>query len=145
MTQHRVAKPLALAALAILVLAQHQLARADNPSHPAPQAPKAASGASQSKTDPLAANSDFAGLTLSDEQKAQVAKIHEESNSHRELVAKDTKMGPEQKDAMISGYTRLEYGQIFRVLTPEQQRQVRQKIAARKAAEQAKQKKRPPQ
>ena len=38
---------------------------------------------------------------------------------------------------MLLGYTRMEYGEMFKVLTPEQQKQVRQKIHARRAADQA--------
>jgi hypothetical protein len=35
---------------------------------------------------------------------------------------------------MLTGYTHLEYGAIFKVLTPEQQRQVREKVHAHQAA-----------
>jgi len=42
---------------------------------------------------------------------------------------------------MLEGYRRLERGQVFKLLTPEQQREVRKKISARRAAEQEKKKK----
>ena len=38
---------------------------------------------------------------------------------------------------MLLGYTRMEYGMIYNVLSPSQKRQVSQRIRARKAADQA--------
>jgi len=49
----------------------------------------------------------------------------------------------DQKDAMLQGYRRLERSQVFKLLTPEQQREVRKRISARRAAEQEKKKKKP--
>jgi Spy/CpxP family protein refolding chaperone len=45
---------------------------------------------------------------------------------------------------MILGYSHLENGEIFKVLTPEQRRQVRQRLQARGATDPAAQKKQPP-
>ena len=64
--------------------------------------------------------------------------------SRKETVAKDQKLTGDQKDAMLLGYTRMEYGMIYRVLSPEQKREVSQRIRARKAADQAAQKMQPP-
>ena len=58
-----------------------------------------------------------------------------------DLVVKDEKLSPDQKEAMLQGYRRLERGQVFKLLTPEQQREVRKRISARRAAEQEKKKK----
>jgi len=80
---------------------------------------------------------DFAGLDLSDEQKSEIEKIRQDTESRRGVVAKDSNLNSDQKNAMIQGYARLEYSQIFRVLTPIQQRVVRQRIMARRAADQA--------
>jgi Spy/CpxP family protein refolding chaperone len=87
----------------------------------------------------------FQELDYTPEQKAQIDKIHRDAETRRAAVAKDEELDQDQKDAMLAGYTHLEYGSIFKVLTPEQQRQVREKVRARKAAEQAAQKKQPPQ
>jgi Spy/CpxP family protein refolding chaperone len=86
----------------------------------------------------------FQGLEYTPEQKAQIDKIHQDAETKRAAVAKDDKLNQDQKDAMLVGYTHLEYSSIFKVLTPEQQRQVREKIRARKAANQAAQKKQAP-
>jgi len=44
---------------------------------------------------------------------------------------------------MLEGYQRLEIGELFKVLTPEQQTEVRKKAQARRAEQQKKQN-RPP-
>jgi Spy/CpxP family protein refolding chaperone len=78
----------------------------------------------------------LAGLTLTDNQKAKINQIREDTKSHLAAVAKDQKLGPEVKDAMIGGYQRIENSQIFGVLTPEQQQQVRKRISTLRAAAQ---------
>jgi Spy/CpxP family protein refolding chaperone len=86
---------------------------------------------------------DFAGLTLTDDQKAKIEQIHQVTRSHMDIVARDPKSDSEQKQAMLEGMARIERGQIFQVLTPEQQSEVRKKVAARHAAEQQGKKKQP--
>jgi len=76
----------------------------------------------------------LAGLTLTDDQKAKIEQIREDTRSHLAAVARDEKLGPEVKDAMLGGYQRIENSQIFEVLTPEQQQQVRRRIATLRAA-----------
>jgi Spy/CpxP family protein refolding chaperone len=78
---------------------------------------------------------DFEGLTYSDEQKAQIRKVHEQSVSRLTLVSRDPKLNDDQKGAMLQGYMRMEYTEIFKLLTPEQQAEVRKKIAARREQE----------
>jgi Spy/CpxP family protein refolding chaperone len=74
------------------------------------------------------------GLTLTDDQKAKIAQIREETKSHLAAVANDKKLSPEAADAMRRGYQRFENGKILQVLTLEQQQQVRKRIAAWRAA-----------
>jgi Spy/CpxP family protein refolding chaperone len=73
------------------------------------------------------------GLTLADDQKAKIEQIREETKSHRAAVANDKKLSPEAADAMLRGYQRFEYVKILEVLTPEQQQEVRKRIAAWRA------------
>jgi len=87
---------------------------------------------------------DFAGLTLTDEQKAKIDKIHEDMKVRVDAVKKDEKLSPEQRDAFLTGYERMERGQVFAALTPEQQKEVRAKIRARHTAEQEEKKKQQP-
>ncbi len=82
----------------------------------------------------------FAGLTYTDVQKEVISKIRQDITSRRAAVLKDDKLTQEQKDAMLTGYTRIEYGLIFKELTAEQKKQVSTRMHARRAADQAAQK-----
>jgi Spy/CpxP family protein refolding chaperone len=70
------------------------------------------------------------GLTLADDQKAKIARIRGDTNARLAALDNDRKLSPEAADAMRVGYGRLENSRILEVLTPEQQREVRQRIAA---------------
>ena len=74
------------------------------------------------------------GLTLTDDQTAKIDQIREETKSRLAAVANDKKLSPEASDAMLRGYQRIEDGKILEVLTPEQQQEVRKRIAAWRAA-----------
>ena len=78
----------------------------------------------------------FAGLDYSEEQKASIAKVHQNMGAKKALVAKDGTLDGDQKDAVTQGYTRLEYGEIFKLLTPVQQKLVRKRIIDARAANQ---------
>jgi Spy/CpxP family protein refolding chaperone len=91
---------------------------------PAPMEP-----ASAPRARPAAPPDLLDGLTLADDQKAKIGQIREETKSHLAAVANDRTLSPEAADAMRRGYARLENGKILEVLTPEQQRQVRKRIA----------------
>jgi len=67
---------------------------------------------------------DFAGLKYTDEQKAQVDEIHRRMTARKEGVAKSTDLKSDQKDAMIAGLGRMERGEIVKLLTPEQKKEV---------------------
>jgi len=77
----------------------------------------------------------FAGLTLTDDQKAKIEKIRENEKSREEAVAKDTKLSPDVKEAMLDGYRRIENKEMFEVLTPEQQQEVRKRISEWRASQ----------
>jgi Spy/CpxP family protein refolding chaperone len=141
MNRNRLATSLAIAA-AVICLIPAAAALADSAPHAALQTPKPAPSDARAKADSIA--DDFAGLTYSDEQKIQIAKIRQDSESKMSLVASSKDLNGDQKDAMILGYTRMEYGQIYKVLTPEQQKQVRKRVQDRKLADQAAQRKQNP-
>ena len=82
---------------------------------------------------------DFAGLKLTDEQKAKINQIHRDFQARADVVVKDEKLNPDQKAAMLEGYQRMERGQAYKVLTPEQQIEVRKKALARRAEAQKEQ------
>jgi hypothetical protein len=140
MIRNRFVNSMALAAGVITLSAMPAAVRPDSASRSALQTPKTASPASQSQAR-SSLNDDFAGLDLTDEQRAEIAKIHQDIESHKAAVAKDQKLSTDQKDAMLLGYTRMEYGMIFKQLTPQQQKVVRKRMKDRRDADQATQKK----
>ena len=104
------------------------------PSQPgaAPPAPTTSASAPRGKS---AAPPDLlAGLTLSEDQKAKIGQIRAETKSRLAAVANDKKLSPEAANAMLRGYQRMENGKILEVLTPEQQQEVRKRVAAWRAA-----------
>lgn len=134
MNKNRFAKMIAVAVGFSLLIAARGMASADSTRSAAVRTPNADSQGSQPRRN-TSPQDDFAGLNYTDEQKAQIEKIHQDLLLRQGVIVKDDKLSPEQKDAMLVGYARMEYGQIFKVLTPEQQKQVRQKILARREAD----------
>jgi Spy/CpxP family protein refolding chaperone len=141
MNKNRFAKMLTIATGSIFLFAASAPARAAGAPYGAMQAPiQASPGPLQSGSIPADL---FDGLNYTDEQKTEIAKIRQDMEVRKTAVAKDDKLTQDQKDAMLLGYSRIENSSIFKVLTPEQRRQVHQKLA-RRAAEQSGQKKQPP-
>jgi Spy/CpxP family protein refolding chaperone len=87
---------------------------------------------------------DFAGLKFTDEQKAKIDEIHRRIATRKDVVVKSEKLDADQKEAMIAGLGRMERSEIAKLLTPEQQRKVLQKVRAGQALAQEK-KQSPPQ
>ena len=76
----------------------------------------------------------FEGLTYTDEQKAKIDEIHKQTKARLDTVVRDDKLSPEQRDAMVQGYRRIEAGEIFELLTPGQQKEVQERAKAHRAA-----------
>jgi Spy/CpxP family protein refolding chaperone len=138
MKKDRHTKRLAAGLLFLCVMPGRTRAQSSTPS-PMPAPPNAAR-ASRPKRVPTKAD-DFAGLNLTDDQKAKIDQVHRNMKTRRDAVVKDEKLTADQRDAMLEGYERMERGQVFELLTAEQRKEVREKIRARHAAEQAAQKK----
>jgi hypothetical protein len=143
MTKNRFAKSMTIAAGFIFLVAAPRLACAQGAPPSVERTPQAASPGAQPNKESFPQN-DFAGMSYSDDQKTEIDKIHREAESNKQTVAKDDKLTADQKDAMLLGYTRMEYGRVYKVLSPDQQRQVRQRVLARRASDQAALKKQPP-
>jgi len=103
-----------------------------------PATSQPASPAAPAKTDARPIG-DFAGLTLTDDQKAKIAQIRQNAKLRREAVINDDRLSQSRKVAMLEGLQRIETSEIFKVLTPEQQTEVRKRMMARRAAEQQEQ------
>jgi hypothetical protein len=143
MSKNRFARQVTVVAGFIFLCAVPGIVRADNTQQGTAQAPKVVSPGAQQKSAALPPD-DFAGLNYTDEQKSELDKIHRDTESHKEAVVKDEKLTTDQKNAMLLGYTRMEYGMRFKALSPEQKRQVCKRMLDRRAADQSAQKKRPP-
>jgi len=141
MNQKRFAKRVAVVAGFFLLCAGPGLTRAQSSRPYAAQTPPMAAPAARPKKDAAPATDYFAGLTFTDDQKAKIDEIHRNTKLRMAGVDKDEKLDPEQKGAMIEGYRRMENGQIFKLLTPEQKDVVRKKIHAQQLAEREEKKK----
>jgi len=141
MNKNRFSARVTVAAGFLLLCAAPGLTRAQS-SPPRTAQTHKAPPAARPKSD-VQPTDDFAGLKYTDDQKEKIDQIHQDMKSRMDLVVKDEKLSPDQKDAMLQGYRRLERSQVFKLLTPEQQREVRKRISARRAAEQEKKKKKP--
>ena len=94
-----------------------------------------ATGMKSASARPSTSPPDFlAGLTLTSDQQARIDQIREDTKSRLAVVTSDKKMSPEVTDAMLQGFLRIENSKIFEVLTPEQQREVRRRVADWRAA-----------
>lgn len=140
MNMNRFAKAVAVAAGFVFLCAAPGLTRAQSALPVAARTPNAAPSGTQPSGKALPPN-DFAGLNYTDDQKVELDKIHREMESRKEAVEKDQQLTSDQKNAMLLGYTRMEYSQSYTVLSPEQRRQVNRRVLARKASDQAAQKK----
>ena len=136
MKKNRLAKPLAVAAVFMSLCAAPGLTRAETGRTGPAQTDKTASLGAKTRRGSLPAD-DFAGLSYTEEQKAEIDGIQRDIKLREDAVVKDAQLNADQRGAMLQGYTRLERTQIYKVLTPEQRRQVQQRIRARRVADQA--------
>jgi Spy/CpxP family protein refolding chaperone len=144
MNQNRFAKRVVVLAGFVFLCVGPGLAGAQSSRPYTAQTPPKTSPAARPKRDTPPTDY-FAGLTFTDDQKAKIDEIHRNTKSRMDTVDKDKQLDAEQKGAMRDGYRRLENGQIYRLLTPEQRTAVRGKIRAQKlAAQQENEKKQSP-
>lgn len=145
MDENRIAKRVAFAVAFLFLGATPGLTRQQTgPSSSPPQraapapvetAPHAATPGVRPRRQ-AAPEDDFAGLTYTDEQKAKIDKIRETAKMRADAIRRDEKLNSEQKQAMLDGYRRMEIKEMFGVLTPEQQAEVRKKALERRNEEQ---------
>ena len=131
MKKKPIAKFVAVAAQCMILITAPGLSRGQST---APQMVQP-SGTPGAQADPYAAA--FAGLTYTARQKEAISKIQQDIASRKAAVEKSDQLTQDQKDAMLTGYTHMEYGSIYKELTPEQQKLVSSRLQARRAAERA--------
>lgn len=76
----------------------------------------------------------FADLNLTDDQKAQIKKIHEDAKAKADAVKADTALTDADKKAKFRAIRKSAMADSKKVLTAEQQAQLEQKMKERRAA-----------
>ena len=78
----------------------------------------------------------LADLNLTDNQKAQIQQIREGARSQAEAVKNDSSLSAEQKETKIHEIRRDSHEQVKKVLTPEQSKQMHEKMRERRESKQ---------
>jgi len=142
MNKSRFAKRMAAGAGLFFLCAVQAVTRAQSPPHAPVQAPGKTSIPFRPKKG-AGPTDDLAGLNFTADQKAQINEIHKDVKSRMDTVVRDKNLSQQQKRAFLEGYRREENRRIFKVLTPEQQKEASKRIRARHAAEQDKKRQQP--
>jgi len=144
MNKNRFAKRLAVAAGFFFLCAALGLTRAQS-SPPGPAQTRRRPTPVGRPTNDAGPTDDFAGLKYTNDQQAKIDEIHQNMKSRMDGVVKDERLNADQKAAMLEGLQRMERGDVYKVLTTDQQATVRKDLLAQRAAEQGrKQKQLPP-
>jgi Spy/CpxP family protein refolding chaperone len=77
---------------------------------------------------------EMANLNLTDDQKTQIKKIHEDAKTQMEAARNDSTLTADQKKAKMQEIHKSTHEQVMQVLTPEQRQQMKSDEMARKAA-----------
>jgi periplasmic protein CpxP/Spy len=76
----------------------------------------------------------FAGLNLTDDQKAQIKKVREEAKAKSDAIMADSSLSEADKKAQVRAIRMDARKQTREVLTPEQRKQLKAKMQERRAA-----------
>lgn len=85
---------------------------------------------------PISIDDLLTGITLSNDQKPRIEQVRKNMRARMDLVVRDPNENADQKQAMLQGLQRLELREVYLLLTPDQRTEVRNKVAAQRAAEQ---------
>jgi Spy/CpxP family protein refolding chaperone len=85
------------------------------------------------------------GLNLTDDQKAEMKKIHQSTKSQVDALKQDGSLTADQKEAKIHQLRHSARMQMVKLLTPEQREQMRANVHASRASRRERQKQEPPQ
>jgi len=102
-------------------------------------APPAATQPSQKSAERTHGEDRFAGLNLTEDQKAQIKKIHEDAKAKADAVKANTSLSDADKQAKVKDIHRAAKKEVGGVLTPEQREQLRAKMRERRAERSQKQ------
>jgi Spy/CpxP family protein refolding chaperone len=85
------------------------------------------------------------GLNLTDDQKAQMKKIHESTKAQSDAVKQDGSLTADQKAAKIHELRQGAREQMVKLLTPDQRQQMKANVRALRASRKEQQQQQPPQ
>jgi len=144
MISKNLTKQLALAAGFLALTFAPGITRAQSGSSqpPAPDQGQAAPAAPAQQ--PTGRHGVMAGLNLTDDQKAQIKKIHEDTRAQVDAVSKDESLTADQKQAKVHQLRHGARTQVVKLLTPEQRKQMRENMREMRAARQQQQQPAPP-
>ena len=128
----RVGKRVLVASALLLLLAGPRLVGSQSNSSAAPSTQHPASPAAPARANTLPLD----GLKLTDDQKTRIAKIRQHVEARREAIIKNEALNQDRKETILQRLNLIETSEIFRVLTPDQQKEVQKRIMDQRAAEQ---------
>jgi Spy/CpxP family protein refolding chaperone len=140
MIRNNITKQIAVAAGFLALSFAPGISRAQSSAQPPAQDPRPAAPAQHEGR----MHGAMKGLNLTDDQKAGMKKIHESTKAQLDAVNKDESLTADQKEAKIH---QLRHGarlQMVKLLTPEQQQQMRANVRALRASRREKQQQQQP-
>ena len=143
MNRNSLTKQIAIAAGFLALTFVPRISRAQSSSQPPAQDQSQATPAARERNEGKMHRA-MQGLNLTDEQKTAMKKIHESTKAQLDAVNKDESLTADQKEAKIH---QLRHGarlQMVKLLTPEQQQQMRANVRALRASRREKEQQ-PPQ
>jgi periplasmic protein CpxP/Spy len=130
-----------LGAVPAAVMAQSQQENGQAQTAPAAQQPaqQAAPNNAPENAPGMRGHEMLQSLHLTDDQKAQIKKIHEGARSQMDAIRADTSLSDTDRQAKMHVIHRATMQQVRGVLTPEQRQQLRQEMRERRAQRQQQQ------
>jgi Spy/CpxP family protein refolding chaperone len=125
-------KSVLVAAVFLFLLAASRLVGSQSNSSSAPATPHPASPPASAKVNALPLD----GLKFTDDQKTKIAHIRQNADLRRESIIKNDELTEDRKETIIQRLHRMETSEIFRVLTPDQRKEVQKRITDQRAAAQ---------
>jgi Spy/CpxP family protein refolding chaperone len=125
----RVGKRVLVASALLLLLAGPRLVGSQSNSSAAPSTPHTAPPAAGANAQTLP----LEGLKLTDDQKTRISKIRQHIEARKEAIIKNEALNQVRKETILQRLNLMENSEIFRVLTPDQQKEVQKRIADRRA------------
>ena len=142
MNRNSITKQIAVAAGFLALTFAPGISRAQDSSQPPTQDQSQAAPAAPAQQEGRMHGA-MKGLNLTDDQRAEMKKIHESTKSQVDAVNKDESFTVEQKEAKVHQLRRSAHMQTVKLLTPEQRQQMQANVRALRASRREQQQ--PPQ